>query len=256
MQHYILRNFDAAWYYETRLILAILALGVCIWRLRRHHDSRFLVMFLSGVFWQGANELILQALSLRGPQYRFAVFGHEMSGLAGNLFQGITEGGIFAVMGVWILALRIAPGDRSLRRAYVGMCVVIIVLASVVGVAAHGRDITSARPLFRWDNQIWVWSRVSLGIALTAWRGRFRDLGYFYLGLLIYGIITFETLHVLGARYVGVRALDGQFSTASPIAQVLVMCWSQLVDIAASKIHYFAVPCALGWIRQPDKKKA
>ena len=224
----------------------MLALGFGIWRVSRHRDSRFLVMFLSGVFWQGTNELILQTLQLRGGQYKFAVFGQEMSGFAGNLFQGITEGGIFAVMGVWVVALWVTPQDRSLRRAYVVFCAIIIVLATMVGIAAHGGAITSARPLFRWDNQIWLWSRVALGLALTAWRGRFRPLGYFFVGLLIYGVITFEPLHVLGARYVGVRTLDGQFMTAGPAAQILVMCWSQLVDIAASKIHYFAIPVALG----------
>ena len=253
MRYYILRNFDNAGYYETRLALALLALGVSVWLFWRKRDSSFLIMFLSGVLWQGANEWMLQSLDLRGARYELTFVGRHMSGVLGNLFQGLTEGGIFAVMGFWFVALRVNPNGRVLRRAYWIMCILIVILASLVGWNAHGRPLTSARPQFRWDGQLWLWSKVALGLLLTAWRGRFRYTGYFFLGLLIYGVITFEPLHILGARYVGVKTSGGQLVPASLPAQALVMGWSQLLEIAGSKIHYFALPYALGWIRLPTK---
>ena len=54
--YYMLRSFDHAGYYETRLILMFVALGLAYHALRRKQDSRYLVMLISGVFFQGLAE--------------------------------------------------------------------------------------------------------------------------------------------------------------------------------------------------------
>src|SRR5690348_8187876 len=96
--YFMLRRFDHGGYYETRLIMMLVALGIALYALRRRQDSRYLVMFASGVIFQGLLEFTLQAMGLRGAGYHFSVFGIRMSGVAANLFQGLAEGGIFAVM--------------------------------------------------------------------------------------------------------------------------------------------------------------
>jgi hypothetical protein len=65
---------------------------------------------------------------------------------------------------------------------------------------------------------------------------------------MIYIILTFEPLHILGARYVGLRAGD-QVVTAPFAMQVLIMGLSHLWEVAGGKVHYFAVPFALGLVK-------
>ena len=81
-----------------------------------------------------------------------------------------------------------------------------------------------------------------------------RQLGYFYLGLLIYVVLTFETLHIFGARYIGVRAADGQLVAASGLVQLSVMFLSHLWEVAGGKLHYFAVPFALGLLKLKEAR--
>jgi hypothetical protein len=96
---------------------------------------------------------------------------------------------------------------------------------------------------------------ISVSLLLCWWRGGLRYLGYFYLGLLIYVFLTFETLHIFGARYIGVRGADGQMTAASLPLQIGVMFASHLWEVAGGKVHYFAVPFALGLLKLKGEKR-
>lgn len=252
--YYMVRSFDHAGYYETRLILTMLAMWAALYFLRRKHDPRYLIVFLSGVFWQAGMELTLGLLGGRGTHYQLSVFGAVLSGWPANVFQGCAEGGLLALMSFWYLDLRGLP-DRRMVRAYLAMCALILVLATLVGWLSAGRPITSPRPIFTGTAAIWLGGTVGIALLLTAWKKAFRELGYYYAGSIIYVLLTFEPLHLTGARYIATHEATGAFTPAPLPAQAGVMMYSHLIEVAGGKIHYFVVPFALGWLawRKPPR---
>ena len=248
--HFLLRTFDHAGYYETRSILAILGATIALYFWFRRGDRRYFVMFCSGVFFQALLEWYLQSGGSRGAGYNFSVYGVEMSGIAGNVFQGLAEGGIFALMAFWFVDLRTtAPIPRGLLRGYVAMYVLIVILAVFVGVVAAGQPITSPRPMASNTSLLrFAVTGVPAIVLCSLRKNGLRFLTTFYAGLLIYTVITFEPLHLLGARYIGVRAPGGGFMPAPLRDQVLWILYSHIVEVSFGKIHYFAVPFALGLI--------
>jgi hypothetical protein len=249
--YFMLRSFDHAGYYETRLIMLLAAFGVAWYALRRKGDSRYFVVLASGVFFQALMEYILQVTGLRGAGYHFSVFGISMSGVWANLFQGLAEGAIFSLMAFWFLDLKTGKAAPP-WKAYVAVYGLIVALSVVVGVRAAGKPITSPRPMFGVATAWWVAGTAGPAILLCAWKRGLRLLAYFYAGLFIYSFLTFEPLQILGARYIGVRIGEG-FAPAPPLAQAAIMMYSHLSEVAAQKMHYFAVPFAMGLLRGPGR---
>ena len=247
IRHYMLRTFDHAGYYETRSLLALLALAIALYFWTKRRDTRYLVMFVSGVLFQAFLEWYLQYFGARGAGYGFSVFRAQMSGIPGNLFQGLAEGGIFALMAFWFVDLHTQnPRERNSLRGYLAVCGLIIVLAMVVGILSAGQPITSPRPMASASGLTRIAVTGGASLLLCAFRKNgLRYLGLFYVGLLIYTLITFEPLHVLGARYIGVRGPTGAFEASPLSGQLLWMLYSHTVEVAFGKIHYFAVPFAL-----------
>jgi pimeloyl-ACP methyl ester carboxylesterase len=252
-QYLMVRVIDHAGYYETRCLLAVLALAFVAFAWKRG-DTRFAIAFVFGALFQMVLEWILQSSGLRGA-YSLTVFGMTASGPVATLFQGIVEGGPLSLMGYWFV--RVAMNDtRSLggRNAYIAGCVIVVVLAAIAASLAFGSQVSSARPIRFLDPLLIGTIVISVVLAsLRGWAG-LRMLGLFFLGLLIYSVATFEVLHLAGVRYIGVGTADN-FTTASMPAQILVMSASIAVEVAAAKLHYFAVPLALGLFADRGKTK-
>ncbi|MBK6795442.1 MAG: hypothetical protein IPG76_01205 [Acidobacteria bacterium] len=144
-----------------------------------------------------------------------------------------------------LIRTRVPNGDRL----SLAVCVIIVLLAGMVGMMARGMPITSPRPMFGSVALLSNSITIVIAVLLAWWKGGLRYLGLFFIGLLIYVVLTFEPLHIFGARYIGVRDASGQFAAAAWLPQVAVMLWSHIFEVAAGKIHYFAIPFALGLIK-------
>jgi len=252
MDFFLVRSFDHAGYYETRLILMVIGLSVALYYARRKQDHRYLIMFASGVFFQVLLEVILQALGLRGCGFSLSVFGVTLPQTVAVVFQGLTEGGILSLMSFWFADLCfVSQGDKAKRRAYLVMCALIVTLACLVGYVAAGRPITSPRPMFSPLALILsVVTVLSVLVPLLVKGGEgLRYVGWWYLGAVVYVVLTFEPMHLLGARYIAVRNPEGQFVAAAMPWQALLILYSHLYEVAGSKIHYFAVPYLLGLLK-------
>jgi pimeloyl-ACP methyl ester carboxylesterase len=247
-QYLMVRVIDHAGYYETRCLLAVLALAFVAFAWKRG-DMRFAIAFVFGALFQMALEWILQSSGLRGA-YSLTVFGIAASGPVATLFQGIVEGGPLSLMGYWFV--RVAMNDtRSLggRNAYIAGCVIVVVLAAIAASLAFGSQVSSARPI-RFLDPLLI-GTIVISVVLASLRGW---AGLCFVGLLIYSVATFEVLHLAGVRYIGV-GIPTNFTTAPLPAQVLVMWASIVVEIAAAKLHYFAVPLALGLFAERARSK-
>jgi hypothetical protein len=251
------RSFDHAGYYETRLVLMVVGLLVAGWRAARG-DYRYLVMFASGVIFQALLEGLISLLGLRGAGYRLSVFGVTLHPAAAFVLQGCAEGGILTLMSFWFADLVLsneALGPRWL--AYVAVCALIFALASFVGWYAGGRPITSPRPMFASSGILVNDTIIATGLVLIWLAGGsdgFRCMGWWFLGAVVYSLLNFEPMHVLGARYIAIKSPQGQYVAAPLPAQATVMAWAHVVEFAAGKLHYFVVPYILGLIRFPGSR--
>jgi hypothetical protein len=253
---YLTRTFDHAGYYETRAVLLVLALAVVLYYAVRRGEFNHLVIFASGVFWQGLLEYRLISSGLRGPNCSLSVFGLELPGSVSWIFQGLAEGGLLALMAfLFVDAFVWNRDDRPRRSLYFALCALILALATLVGVLAQGQPISSPRPMINpssaWGGVFWIW----LSLVLVWFKGgdTFRNLGYWYGGLVIYVLLTFEPLHLLGARYVSFKTESG-FVPAPGWDGWSWMLYSHFYEVCATKIHYFALPAVFGLFRLPDRR--
>jgi hypothetical protein len=256
MSPYMTRSFDHSGYYETRLLLALAGLAAAIYWWRRDRDSRFLVMFGTGVFFQALLEYRLAAGGLRGANYSLSVFGVTLQGLPQYVFQGIAEGGILCLTAYIFVDLVVNRAQRSRRLpVYAVLCLLIVVMAAVTGAMAGGRPITSPRPMLAPSSVFTIPMYVLGSLALMWLKGRdaFYHLGLFAAGLFLYVVLTFEPLHLLGARYVAFPDGAGGFVKAAGFEQWRWILYSHLWEVTAAKIHYFAIPYFLNLIVLPER---
>jgi len=244
VRYYMVRTFDHGGYYETRLLLALIAIGVALYTLIARRDSRFVVILLSGVLFQTLLEYRLQAGGLRGAAYELSIFGLRLRGWPAFTFQGFAEGGILALMSLWFVDIATRSGTGASRNVYLAVCALIVVVALVVGIVSRGAAITSVRPMFG-RGVVNLALIVGISVLLCALTGGLRWLGLYFAGCLIYVVLTFEPLQLTGARYVALRDSAGGYVTAPLVPQVAVMLYSNLFEVAGGKLHYFAVPFAL-----------
>ncbi|MBU6377474.1 MAG: hypothetical protein KJS95_02975 [Gammaproteobacteria bacterium] len=258
---YMVRTFDMAGYYETRLLLTLVALAFACHMWRRG-DRRFLVAYAAGVLFQSLLEWQLSVFGMRGPfQMRF--FGLPFSGLAASSLQGFVEGGPLTLMGYWfascVRSLHGASGGSARIagwRGYAAGLVVVFSMAVATILIASPAQVTSARamiaPTGGWVD--WFFPGLAAASFLIAALSRgpqgLRFLGYCVIGVFVYAIVVFEPLQWAGLRFVGYREGAG-FVAAPAGTQALWMFYSLLIEVALFKAHHFALPIALGLLDAP-----
>ncbi|MCI0523688.1 MAG: hypothetical protein L0Y75_00355 [Acidobacteria bacterium] len=249
----MIRTFDHAGYYETRLILLAINLAIACYFIYYKRDQRFLVMFASGAILQTIIEYALQFGGLRNNFHSISVFGSEMSPYIGPVIQGFTEGSAIAMFAFWFADLRSSKAGikRWLPLILVGL--VIVVLAFVAGSAAQNRPISSARPMFASRSIFAVTGVIFVSLYISWRKDTLSSLANYYAGILVFAFLNYEPLHVMGARYIGVFS-DSQYAPAAMPAQAVVMLLSHLFEAAGGKLHYFIIPLALGLVSLRERE--
>lgn len=244
----MVRYFDTGGYYETRVLLCLAAM-VFVTVLWRRGDTRYAIAFISGAVFHALLEWWLQSEGLRGP-FGMSLFGQSLTGPLANSAQGLLEGGPLAVMGFWFATLFM---ERSAvtpdRRIYLLALLVVILLALGVIPFARDEQVTSARPMV-WQDLLFPSITLAAFLLALATRGRqgLKMLAPCVLGVALYAVATFESLHVAGLRTIGYRRSEGLL--AAPFAdQLLRMSNSLLIEVALFKSYNFALPIALGILR-------
>src|SRR5262249_10601194 len=108
---------------------------------------------------------------------------------------------------------------------------------------------TSTRPIVWWAAAVGVSYSAVPALLLAWWARGLREIGYFYLGLLIYSVIVFVPLQILGARYIGEGPKRAEVVSAGFLAQGLVQAGSFLLDLGGGKIQFIALPLIFGLVR-------
>jgi hypothetical protein len=251
MDMWMLRTFDQAGYYETRLILMTLSLLVACFFAFFKHDRRFLVMFFSGAALQTAAEIILQYGGFRGDHYGLSIFGLQLPGQVRPVYQGLSEGGTIAVFAFWFAKLRTTRAGvwGWLPFAFFSICV--LALSFVVGSIGSGERITSQRPIFFPQFIMAVTAVIFLSLWISWRKNAVPALANFFAGLLIFAVLNYEPLHYMGVRFIGSQ-INGHLTYASSAAQVGIMTLSNIFEASGGKLHYLILPLVLGWVQLSD----
>ena len=252
MDLWMLRTFDQAGYYETRLILTALGLAIAAYFFYYKRDRRFLIMFLSGALLQMVAEFALQFGGFRGSGYALSIFGMRLPGLIRPVYQGLTEGGTIAVFAFWFADLRTSRAAAKSWLPFTVLCVFVVILSFVAGSLGSGEHITSQRPIFVPHSILAVTAVIFVSLWIAWRKNAVPSLANFFGGLLLFALLNYEPLHLMGVRYIGAQ-VDGQFTRASTLAQVVVMLLSNIFEAGGGKMHYFILPFALGLVEIEER---
>ena len=253
MDYLMLRNFDQAGYYETRLILMIVSLAVASYFVYYKQDRRFLQIFGIGV---GLNVLgkfgaIAGELNAVSP---VTIFGQTLSAIPSLICQGMFEGGIVGLFAFWYADLRSARAKREEWRLFYALCGIVLALSFIVGIVSRGRPVTWSRPIFAPTLVLTITAIIFVSL-MIAWRkDDISSLASFFAGLLLFVFLNYEPLHLMCARFIGEPALPQPVATGG-MAQFLVMTLSNIFEGAGGKLHYFMLPYALGWIELRERQR-
>ena len=254
MDFWMIRTFDHAGYYETRLILMAISLAVACYFAYYKRDRRFLLMFASGAVLQMIIEYVLQFGGLRSGVHTISIFGSRISPFLGPVIQGFTEGSAVAMFAFWFADLRSSHAKLKRWLPLIALGAVVVVLAFAAGSVARHQPITSARPMFA-SLSVFAVTTVIFVSLFIAWRkDALPSLANYYAGILVFAILNYEPLHLMGARYIGVMQSGAQFAAAPMPAQAVVMLLSHLYEAAGGRLHYFIIPLALGLVSLKERE--
>lgn len=251
MDYLVLRNFDQAGYYETRLILMVISLAVAAYYYYYKQDHRFLLMFGIGVAMNvlGKFGSVIGELNNLAP-VRF--FGLALPAIPSLICQGMFEGGIVSLFAFWYADLRSSAAKSKEWRPFWGLCAVVLVLGFVVGIVSRGRQVTWSRPVFA-PYLVLVVTIIIFFSLMIAWRkDDITSLASFFAGLFLFVILNYEPMHLMGARFIGEPALPQPVASGGA-AQILVMLLSNIFEAAGGKLHYFMLPYALGLVELRER---
>jgi hypothetical protein len=253
MDYLMLRTFDQAGYYETRLILTLISLGVAAYFLYYKRDRRYLLIFCSGVLLQTLTKFGMQWIGVRNAEPAIMFFGAIVPATVTPLVQGISEGGIVSLFAFWFADLRAAGARPKEWMPLYALCALVVTLSVLVGVAARGHSVTSARPIFA-PASILAVTLIIFVCVMIAWRQNdISPLVGFYAGLLLFAILTYEPMHAMGVRYIGIP--NGTAFVAAPFSlQIVIMFLSHLFDASGGKLHYFMLPYAFELIALRERE--
>lgn len=249
---YIIRDAAFGRDFTPKLFMALVALGLALWDARRQRRPDYLWVLLFGtVLWGGA-EALLRFQGIRAMPER-VLFGSELADVPAYVLQGMGEGGLVAVAGLFV-------GDRWLHRHRSGtilgaVFLVLVVLSTVrsrrivtgFGEAASRRNVLDGRAL------VFVVLLVVIG-AVFLWRYRAwrpRALAMLVVMILIGGTWT-VTQTIIRGRWVEVAgSTPGTFDEAGRWISVLALAFDIVFEIATAYLPFLALPVMLGLVRDP-----
>lgn len=254
MDFLIVRTYDhAAYYYEIRLMLALLTAGTVLYQWQRKGERRYTVAFVCGSLLYALQEAVWQWLGLRGEGFGISLMGWSVSAGWRPLLQGLVEGGICGSLALWWTDLRTT---EARGRAWLGIALVGIglgILMSIAGYLAKGQPVSSVRPLFSPVPIFVITTSIFASLLLTWRRDGFYPLAAYFGGLLLYSLVTLGPLHLFGARFAAVGPVSDPVAVP-PLWEGVLASLSLIFEASGGRLHYFALPFLLGWIplRKPS----
>ncbi len=251
----MVRSFDEAGYFETRVLLMIIALAISLFFAFKKEDNNYIVIFISSTIFFGIVELILSSLGMRAESWTVTVFGVVIPTYLTWLFQGLGEGAIYGVSGFLFLDMYLKRDDEkefNLRRnLFIITMIIVFICSIIVGILGSTKPITSVRPMFGVVAILYLSLVIIISFVLAkfvAGEGFLKHLRNYLLGSFIFIVVNLEPMHILGTRYIGVLS-NGNVTYADPVYQVFIMLLSYLIEIVFPRAHYLVVPVVLGLIK-------
>ncbi len=252
----MVRSFDQSGYYETRMLLMVVALIISVYFYIKKEDKNYLVIFISSALFFGIVELVLFLLGMRAEEYAITFFDVVIPSYISWLFQGFGEGSIYGVSGFLFMDMYLKKNDASefkLRRNLFLITMLIVFSTSVlVSLLALNHPITSVRASFGLVTILYlvIITIISFILAIfSCGKGFLKLLGYYYVGTLLFIVIDLELMQFIGVRYIGIVQSNGTVTAAPLLYQVVIMLYSYGIEIIIPRAHYLVIPAALKLIK-------
>jgi hypothetical protein len=251
---FMMRSADFGANFNSKPVIALLAIGLLVWDRYRYRRWDYLWVFLTGTIIWTLVELAAQTKGTRlMPVHE--LFGAELPLAASTLLQGMTEGAAVAVFGLFIgdrILMRGATRNKTVVAFALAMAIVVLLMvvqsassgAQAVLEAASQRDMTERSSLLLFLAAtifaIWFW------IA----RPQFRVRSLTMTAVMIaFAAIWTVTSVATGGRWVEVSGTaPGSTEMAPGIISVLALAYDVLIEIAIMYMPFFAIPALIGLI--------
>lgn len=245
----MIRAGDFGTDFGTKLILCVLALGLCAWDAYRHRrwDLAWTMLIGTGVW--AAVEFLMQRADTR-ELADASLFGASIPHWFEVCIQGGAEGGAMAVFALFFADRLRATEDR--RRAVVSLVLLtgLIVAKGWILGGLRGetpQPITSARDMFDPKSLLYVAVMVvSCGAWLyTARREARRRAAVTFGVLLVIGIVFTTSQVVEGGRWISNNP-DNLRQVPSVGVAILLFAYNLLAEFGVVVLAFFALP---SWLR-------
>src|SRR5262249_15829404 len=152
-----------------------------------------------GAVLQAIIEYVLQIAGLRVGGATISLFGARMPIWLGPFIRGFTEGGSFAMFAFWVADLRSSHARFKRWAPLIALGVVIVILSIIAGRVARNQPISSARPMFASLPIFAVTAGIFVSLFIAWRKNALSSLANYYAGLLVFAILNYEPLHLMGA---------------------------------------------------------
>ena len=247
-------GFDAT----TKLILAIVAILICVYDWKKNKRKDYLWVFLIGILIWTAVEIISQATGMREMPVHL-LFGIEIPYYIGAILQGAAEGAYVAVLGLFIADSFFIKRDR--RDSVLAL--IILLVPSILGLAVEGIQtpdyggvVPSRRLMFTPMATIYLAISIVVSVVwLLKTNPEFRRRAiYMFVGMVAIAVVFTVFDYFSGVRWIEVGPVGGPWLHAPLLTEFGALNYDIFIEIAAAYVPFLVLPCVFRLIKSKQKE--
>jgi hypothetical protein len=249
----MIRGGSMGFNFDTKLMLSVLALLVCVYDWRVHHRKDYFWVFIAGTIVCASFEIAIQLSGNRdmGDKY---LFGLVIPLVVSIPIQAMAEGGFVAIAGIFFGDLLMNRKSRLGGAVVLAIVIVLIVISALAqGLPAPnvGGDVPSRRDIFAPVTLAFMICVVVLNIIwFRKHKGDVRARAAY---MLLASVIVFTAWTigewVANTRWIEVGTLGVSLVLADPLVTFLALAWDVVVEITLVFMLAFFIPYRLHLIK-------
>lgn len=251
---YMVRDAAFGLNFTPKVVLAIIALVLVLWDIRRQRRLDYLWVFVTATVVWAVAEGLLQMQGIRAMPRR-EVLGMALPLAPSYVIQGMGEAAFVAVLGLFI-------GDRWLFRplrtratwGLVVSCVLIAAATARSGLKAAGQgQVASRRDMV--DGRALAFLGVATALVVIFWwlypRWRPRLAAMAAVMAIVATVWTIGQV-ATGGRWVEVGGGSAGFRAAGALVSFLALAFDVVIEIVVVYLPFLAIPVMLRLVRNPE----
>ncbi|MFX1340151.1 MAG: hypothetical protein ACFFDK_16185 [Promethearchaeota archaeon] len=255
----MIRNGTMGTNYETKLIISIVALIICLYDWFEYKRYDYFWVFLFGTIIWTSVEFSLQITGMRDI-VQASLFGTNISPFVASVLRGTMEGTFPAVVGIFF-ADRVLDKEKRKIFLIIGMAALtlffLVTLLQGKPYKDIGGDVASEREIFTpfsliflnsifIFNVIWLWKKATP-------EQRTRVLLMFVVMFLITAVFNVGE-YIANTRWIQVES-DGKYYEADPLLEFFALhIYNNIIEFASMYVIFIIIPYELKLIKTAQIK--